>query len=336
MSGAERLAFTISEPELQILVNIFNGKLELTYPFTNLPLYSCMPDGGNYLLRTKFRKESFTSIEEDPILDGPSYFDILECLVSSGLLGFTNLDDFKKKLAGYSSCSRVLYVLDTNMLYRRFATNTRLVDPINYVIVSTVRDEITSMHNYRYSQEQINQMKHKAKFEIRLLDELTNRRVMKSRKAFRFANKELKALSSAKSVEAEGRFNGQAEEGDRIIAKTASRLSREENLPVVLLTADTTMVDICVAEGVDCFLFELPKEIPEEIRCSGSQLITFIADLAEILGVIKANSAILYGEFKGKRDTDDLKAIFLDRKTGERLRVDLEVCRKLVGLGLEG
>lgn len=333
MSSASRPSFTVNEEEAQILVNLFLGDIELTYPVTRIPLFKCTSSNGKYRLSTLLTPESFK--DEDPYLEGPSYADILECMMSSGILGFANMDEFKAKLKAYRAHKNTLFALDTNMVYRRFVSNTGLLDPKECIIVSTVRDEITSVHNYKYSQEQIIQMKSAAPFERMLLDELVNRRMKKSRKAFRFANKELKALSAALSVEAAERFSGQEGEGDRIIARAVSKCARERNAQVVLLTADSSMTDICDAEGVEHFLFEMPKEVPHESLCTGPQLRRLIADLAGVLALVKMNSVIIYGEFRGKRDTDDLKALFLDVRAADVFKKDLEVCRELEGLGFK-
>jgi uncharacterized protein YdhG (YjbR/CyaY superfamily) len=335
MSSASRPSFTLDEEEAQILINLFLGDFELTYPITRIPLFSCTPTGGKYTLSTAITPESFGIRDEDPYLEGPSYADVLECMMSSGILGFTNMEEFKEKLKAYRAYKNTLFALDTNIVYRRFVSNTGLLNPKECVIVSTVRDEITSVHNYKYTQEQIIQMKIAAPFERGLLDELANRRMKKSRKAYRFANKELKALAAAIPLEAAERFSGQEGEGDRIIARTVSKCARERNAQIVLLTADSSMTDICDAEGIEHFLFEMPKEVPRESLCTGPQLRRLVADLACVLALVKMNSIIIYGEFRGKRDAEDLKAVFLDGRAADGFKKDLEVCRELKGLGFK-
>ncbi|MEJ5292851.1 MAG: hypothetical protein WHS82_04555 [Candidatus Methanosuratincola sp.] len=335
MSSKGRPSFHLNEEELQILANLFSGGLELTYPITHLPLFECNASGGEYRLFTPLTPESFGIKEEDPYLEGPSYADVLECMMSSGILGFDNMEEFKEKLEGYRSYRNTFFALDTNLVYRRFVSNTGLLDPKECVIVSTVRDEITSVHNFKYTHEEILQMKMAAPFERAMLDELINRRKKRSRKALRFANKELKALSAAICLEASERFSGQEGEGDRIIARTISKCARERNMQIVLLTADGSMIDICDAEDVECFLFEMPKEIPRESFCTGERLCRLITDLASVLALVKMNSVIIYGEFKGKKDADDVKALFLDMRAADGFKTDLEVCRELKGLGFK-
>ncbi|MEN3017402.1 MAG: PIN domain-containing protein, partial [Candidatus Methanosuratincola petrocarbonis] len=329
MSSASKPSFILDEEETQILINLFLGDFELTYPITHIPLFRCSSIKGKYMLSASLTPESFGTKDEDPYLEGPSYADILECMMSSGIIGFSNMEEFKAKLKAYRSYRNVLFALDTNMIYRRFVSNTGLLDPKECIIVSTVRDEITSVHNYKYTQEQVIQMKKTAPFERWLLDELVNRRMKKSRKALRFANKELKWLSTAIPLEAAERFSGREGEGDRIIARTVSKFARERNAQVILLTADSSMTDICDAEGIEHFLFEMPKEIPGESTCTAPQLRRLVADLAGVLALVKMNSVIIYGEFRGKRDTEDLKALFLDSKIADGFKKDVEVCREL-------
>ncbi|MDI9644265.1 MAG: hypothetical protein QFX35_03475 [Candidatus Verstraetearchaeota archaeon] len=331
--SSERPSFIIKEPELQILVNLFE-EVEIRYPVTHLPLFDCRWGGKDYRIKSRFDRGSFTIADEDAYLEGPSYSDVIECLMSSGVLGFTNVEEFRKRLEAYRNHRKVFFALDTNMIYRRFVSNTGLIDPNECLIVSTVRDEVTSVHNFKYSQDWVQQMKRAAPFERGLLEELVNRRMKKSRKASRFANRELLALAGATNVDADERFTGEEGQGDRIIARTVSRFVRERGVQTVMLTADCSMVDICEAEGVEYFLFEMPKEVPPELGCNDSRLIRLVSDLASVLALVKLNSVILYGEFRAKRDKDDLKAVFLDRLLGDEFKVDLETCRRLLSLGM--
>ncbi|MEN3037172.1 MAG: hypothetical protein ABC588_07460, partial [Candidatus Methanosuratincola petrocarbonis] len=159
MTAAERPSFIINEEEVQILVNLFVEKLELTYPITHIQLFTCAKDNMGYVLFTGLTPESFGIAEEDPYLEAPAYCDILECMMSSGILGFSNVEKFRSRLHAYRTYKNPLFALDTNMVYRRFVSNTGLLDPKECIIVSTVRDEITSVHNYKYTQEQVIQMK---------------------------------------------------------------------------------------------------------------------------------------------------------------------------------
>jgi len=62
------------------------------------------------------------------------------------------------------------------------------------------------------------------------------------------------------------------------------------------------------------------------------QLIKLALNLAGVFGFIKINSAILFGEYRGKRDLDKFKIHLLDENKTLTLRKDIDICRKLVEL----
>lgn len=101
------------------------------------------------------------------------------------------------------------------------------------------------------------------------------------------------------------------EANDLIIVKTLRKFEKERAAMPVLLTADRQMTDLCEAEGVEYFNFRLPHAVTADF-CSPSSMLRLIYNLAMVFGVIRLNSVVIFGEFKGKSGIDELKLRFLD------------------------
>ena len=96
------------------------------------------------------------------------------------------------------------------------------------------------------------------------------------------------------------------------------------------------MVDLCKFEGVEYFLFELPHVVKADY-CTTTQFLELIFKLAVVFGLVKLNSVIIYGEFKGKSSNrpNELKLKFLDTKLYTDFQKDLNICKRLQKLGIE-
>jgi len=55
-------------------------------------------------------------------------------------------------------------------------------------------------------------------------------------------------------------------------------------------------------------------------------------NLAGVFGFIKLNSAIIFGEFIGKRGLDEFKVRLFDENRSVKFGRDLKICRKLFDL----
>ncbi|MBY8999017.1 MAG: hypothetical protein KGD60_14920, partial [Candidatus Thorarchaeota archaeon] len=117
-------------------------------------------------------------------------------------------------------------------------------------------------------------------------------------------------------------------ENDRILVRTLNQY--EQALPV-LLTADEAITDICNLQDVEHFLFKLPHDHKVQ-HCTYKQLIKLALNLAGVFGFIKINSAILFGEFRRKRDLNEFKILLLDENMDKALKRDLNICRRLIDL----
>jgi hypothetical protein len=327
------------EGELQVLLNLLGDCFDVTYPLTNLPVANARSSGDNYVVEIAGRRE-FDRVPHDlGILNNemPAYNDVMECFVSSGTLGFSNMEEVKKQLGNYGGLKRrACYCPDTNILYRRFISNSGLVKADEAVIVSTVRDEIESQMNFKYTPEQITIMKTAMPYSRQLIDEMVNKRMKKSRKAAYFAARELRYLreGGALEVEAAGEGSKDKEMNDALIARTLKRLERDRGRMPVMLTADNSMTDLCRTENIEYILFKMPFEA-QLVDAPSGKLVLLISSLAGMLGVVKINSVLAFSEYKGKQDMGEMKLVFLDQKIGEKFQREVGICRRLMGLGIQ-
>ena len=102
----------------------------------------------------------------------------------------------------------------------------------------------------------------------------------------------------------------------------------------VLLTADRQMADICRAESLEHFHFSIPLAVKADY-CDCNSLINLIYNLACVFGVVRLNSIVVFGEFKGKKGFDELKLRFLDESLYDEFSRHLRICRRLMRLGIE-
>ena len=99
-------------------------------------------------------------------------------------------------------------------------------------------------------------------------------------------------------------------------------------------THDAKIDRITHAEGVEHFLFEMPAALGIT-HCTPAAFTKLLGTLAGVFGFIQCNSAIIFGEFRGKGSrSDELKVQFLNEALYESFRKDLTLCRKLQDLNI--
>jgi hypothetical protein len=223
------------------------------------------------------------------------------------------------------------------LLYHGFVTNYSLIKPSDIILVDLVYEEIRYQLNYKYNHKHINSIKKHARHQKDLVDELRNKRQKRSRKAAYLALREYKYMikgiaDKIPAVRAATRREG---DHDRIIAKTLAEFGRSHNVHLVLLTADDAMVDLCDAEGIDYFKFDMPHKI-HDVMCSYTQMNELLFNLAVVFGFIKIDSIIAFGEFKEKTSNrpNELKLRFLNDELYIKYQKDQNICRDLLALNI--
>ncbi|WP_456467964.1 hypothetical protein [Archaeoglobus sp.] len=94
------------------------------------------------------------------------------------------------------------------------------------------------------------------------------------------------------------------------------------------------MADLCEAEGIEHIHFSLPHAVEADF-CSHSSMLRLICNLAMVFGVIRLNSVVVFGEFRGKKRIEELKLRFLDDSLWEEFEKHLRICRRLMKLGIQ-
>lgn len=325
----------VTRDELQILLNM-EDEVSVMYPFyPHFQLFTAIPEEESYKLKVLIGEYDFDKQIEKLGEYGkemPNYNDFLGCMLSSGVMTYRNLDEFRERMKAYDRIKkRVYYCPDTNIIYHRFISTSSIQD---VVLIDTVKQEIESSLNFKYTPAQITELKKLVRYQSFLLDEWVNRRMKKSRKAYIAMREYREIRGRATEVEGIEKSTNDSEQNDRIIVGTVKRFEKERNSLPVLLTADISMVDICEIESIEYFLFEFPHVI-EADYCSSDNMLELVYSLAVVFGLIRLDSVVILGEFKGKSRMDELKLRFLDEKKSEEFERDLRICRKLTALRIE-
>ena len=321
----------VSTDELQILLNLVD-EISVMYPlYRHFDVIRAEPEEGGYRLKIM---QGDVDFEEQRFHEElPSYSDFLQCLLAAGAIQYANQEAFDEHLKAYRMLSKPLFLSpDTNVLYHRFLTNSS-IDLREVLLVDTVREGIEASLNFKYTPSQLSEIKRDARYQQFLLDELINRRMKKSRLAC-IALAEYRELRRY-AVEIEGveRSTNDKEQNDLIIAKTLRRFEKERAAFPVMLTADRQMADLCEAEGIEHFHFTLPHAVQADF-CSSRSMRRLIYNLAMVFGVVRLNSVVIFGEFKGKKSIEELKLRFLDEELWKGFEKHLRICRRLMNLGI--
>ncbi len=314
----------IQKPELQILVNLLE-EFKVRYPPQGIELFSVRPSKRGYLITVTAGRHDFRETHPDL----PTYSDFYECFISSGIVGYDNLYEFEKQLELYDSLRKgVAFAPDTNILYHRFISNFREMDGRQIVIAEGVKWEIENAMNYKYRNSQLMEIMERVRNPAPLR-ELRNRRMKKSRKAAYVALREFEKLKSRIII---AEKYGEGHNNDEVIVKTLKHYDEMTPTLLVFLTADRAITDVAEMEGLEYFLFQYPTSELGKHEISAYQLRTLLFNLAAIFGVIEVGDTLVYGEFGGKADLNEMKLVFGDASTFREFEFHLMLSRKLVRL----
>lgn len=324
--------------ELPLLLNYLGSSLEVSYPLYGFDLFTARTGSNGYTLESFGSREMFEDALApygNAIQEMPAFNDLLSCLMNSGILPYLNRDAFLEKIRMFATLKKgALYGLDTNVFYHGLPLNAG-IDPAHFLLIETVRNEIESSLNFKYSPQQIVDLKRSAQFQKLLLDELINARTKRARLAAHLALPPFVAIRDrATLVPAIGPSSSDKEANDLIIVKSLKEFGKEKFALPVMLTADRNLATLCDAQGVEHFLFEMPTTLGKT-HCTPAAFTKLLGTLAGVFGFIQCNSAIIFGEYRGKGSKgDELKVQFLNEALCESFRKDLSLCRKLQDLNI--
>jgi len=328
----------IREDEVQVLINNLDT-VRVSYPLYEGDLLVARPEGTGFRLELPATRETFQGwlAEYGPIAgELPSYGDLQECMFASGIARYANQAAFESMRTSYGQLKKtVFFGLDTNLFYHGFASNNPGINPSSYLVVETVRDEITYAINRKYPAKMIEEMTAHAPRHQEFIRELENKRMKRSRKAAYLALKEYRTIRDrAAEIASPGKHTHLSEENDRNIVSALRKFEEERYALPVLLTADIYMADLCMAEGLEYFYFDRPYTL-EATACTAPEFRRLLFNLAAVFGFVQCNGVTLFGEYGGKgNDLDELKVRFEDDGAYREFTEDVEVCRRLTALGI--
>ncbi len=326
--------------DLTILINLLKGKLKISYPlYRDFEMIEASPQATGYLLEilitdNDLQDRAMNAYRREEL---PSKNDFLDCLLSSGVISYENSEEVERKIGHYKSSisGKILFSPDTNILYHNYLSSSGILGPDDIAIVDTVKDEIEASMNHKYSDTDIREVKNSIDCQHDLVDQFSNRRTKKSRKAAYMAKREYRTFPG-RTIPSIQKGSQDSEENDRTIAKSLRTYSRENGIQTILLTADNQMADICDMEGVQRLYLKYPESYDVD-RCPHSLFLKLIFNLSVTFGVIKVNSVIIFGEFGGKGPDEPhaLKLEFLDQELEKEFCRHQKICQELSDLDIE-
>ncbi|MDD3856774.1 MAG: hypothetical protein PHP43_01845 [Methanoculleus sp.] len=328
----------IREDELQVLINSLD-EIRVTYPLYEGEILVARPEGTGFSLELPASRETFkdwVAGYESVSAELPSYADLQECMFASGIARYVNHAAFESMLASYGQLKKaVFFGLDTNLFYHGFASNNPQIEHASYLIVDTVRDEIAYAINRKYPAKTIGEIAALAPDCREYIGELENKRTKRSRKAAYLALKEYRIIRDrATEIAAPGPHTHLSEENDYNIVRALRKFEEERYALPVLLTADTYMADLCMAEGLEYFYFDRPYRL-ETTACTAPAFRRLLFNLATVFGFVNCNEIAIFGEYGGKgNELDELKVRFRDDGAYRAFMRELKICRHLTALGI--
>ncbi|MHA1839537.1 MAG: hypothetical protein ACTSYO_06230 [Candidatus Ranarchaeia archaeon] len=321
----------VLQDELMVFLNHLEPPQRVTYPFMGVELFRLRLSPRGYEITDLVSPDQmvFEGVPEEVRDELPFYGDLVEALLHVGLIQYTNLEDFVKRHRQYQELKNICYSPDTNLFYHGFFSNTSIVGPRDVVVVSVVRDEIQEALNHKYRRSDLVGLKRYVHYHKELIDEFANRRRKRSRKAAYLAMRDYQAIRGKAYVH-EVPTSGAVVFGgkDLAVIRGLKDYKQTHDATPILLTADDAMTDQCEIEAVDYWLFHYPHALKVD-NCSPGRLCRLLMRLCGIFGCLQLGSAMLLGEFKGKRSPTEIKIEFLNPKLHPDIVRHLRLCRKL-------
>ncbi|KXB07713.1 hypothetical protein AKJ51_00370 [candidate division MSBL1 archaeon SCGC-AAA382A20] len=116
----------IEPDELQILLNLYGDDFTLSYPlYQHFDILKATFDKDGYGLELHSDKDSYRNKADNfgkYSGEMPSYYDLRDCLLSSGVISHENLKELEKYVNQKveSGVKKVFFCPDTNLLYQNF------------------------------------------------------------------------------------------------------------------------------------------------------------------------------------------------------------------------
>lgn len=152
----------IVKDEIQVLLNHLGNKIEISFPLYEMNLLEARANDVGYNLKITAKRDLFDdelAVYGDNKGELPNFHDYFLCLIHSGIVHYSNIDKFTARASSYAQIKKgVHFGLDTNLLYHGFPLNSN-IDAQKFIIIDTIQSEIESSINYKYSPQEITDLK---------------------------------------------------------------------------------------------------------------------------------------------------------------------------------
>ena len=379
MADMNENGIKLNRLELMILLNelsLRSTSLNVIYPFFNFFLFTVRTDDNGFILRKPVDKTSFNNARKKHLISGeffeddiPTYNDLRECYVVSGVIPYPNLDEVYRNIDTFLHTERttggsVFFGIDTNIAYLRFFTrnfphtiNGKRITlrDMKFLVSSVVEWELDRMIRDKYTGHQIRKMSERFSHGY-LIEGFFNGSVKRSRRA-KDAMAEIyhlrrrygavkTTLPEEDAEEIEGKKVSYTEylktigkeERDRLIAESYSRFQSKKKVTVVLVTADEDMIAHAGTwDTTPLFVKYPPQYEPDEKAYSPWRISDLLYTISLRMGAvtIENHGIDIVGEWYGK-DMDDynrelVKVYFNGNPEIEKdLKRSLRISRKIV------
>lgn len=255
--------------------------------------------------------------------DIPGFDDYKDCLLSSGLIDYSNWSNFvewvgflhRNKTDPTLSSRSIYLAIDTNLAYlrllsRRFPLryddkSIQLAE-FDYIVSSIVEGEVDHRITAKYTEADLKMMGMYTDIgDIRY--NFRNRGKLSTRKA-KFANLELSYIrENLNSVRVKGTAcKTDSEKNDIRIVESLESFAWSKDITPALISADRNMGNHAENAEIPYFILEFPERTSKIISVGTDTLLNLLHDLALTFGAVKIPEmeTTLFGIWAGKMDSD--------------------------------
>lgn len=327
--------FKISMEEIAIVLNnlYIDGmeRIAVEYPFLELSLFSL--DLNNFEIEVSIDRKDFERRESKADLG--NYKNFLDSMVISGVVPFRNVGEVNKLLRRkqeeylnpFFSPTSLFIGIDTNVAYYNGISNFFKYDRFGYAISQIVIREIDSKIHEKYSPKDISLFESLpygkyAKYFIN--GSVKESRIAKMALAeIYWMEKNLKTLRIRSET-----FPSDKEIRDKMIAEDYYRFAKEHGVEIIVLSADKDFAFHAQSFGISSIHLELPHEVPRVINTTFKKALKLIYVLTIIMGLIKIEDNLFFGEYPGKTSEDYINRYIGGLFRNRNILRDIQVCRR--------
>ena len=145
----------VSKNELQILLNLFDNPIQVSYPFYDFNLVEGFVQKDGVKLSFHGTSDLFRRNQSQfagNIDEMPSFNDVLDVLLYSGIITYDNifrLDSLIEDVSKWPDNRKGVFLPDTNVFYHLFLRKYQRITDDQIVLVETVGEEINAARSHQ-------------------------------------------------------------------------------------------------------------------------------------------------------------------------------------------